>query len=177
MTEKYGLLNDEPVIRTSSGKWFNSFDTDSEEIDIKDIAHALSFQCRFGGHLTQFYTVAQHSIWCYEEAKRRGLSNKEQLTALMHDSSEAYLVDIPRPIKKKLKEYKIVEDGVMKAIAKKYNFNYPLSPEIKKIDELALQKEWDYLMIKKGGVEPLQVYSHSRAEFLFLQIFTNLTND
>lgn len=172
--KEYGLLNDDPVIRTFSGKWVNVFDIDPDTIDIVDIAHALAFQCRFGGHLSQFYSVAQHSIWCYQEAKNKKLSKNEQLAALMHDASEAFLVDIPRPIKKELKEYKSVEDGVMNVIAKKYGFKYPLSPDIKQIDGLALEKEWDYLKIKKEGAEQIHIYSQEYSEKLFLDIFKSL---
>lgn len=172
----YDLINIDPVIRTFTGKWINVFDTDPETIDIRDIAHALSFQCRFGGHLKQFYSVAQHSIWCYEEAKRRNMSKKDQLAALMHDSSEAFLVDIPRPIKQKLAEYKDVEDKLMKTIGDLYGFDWPMSKEIKEIDTIALEMEWNYLKIERPDSAPLHVYAQNYAENRFLQIFNKLTD-
>ncbi|MFA5153263.1 MAG: metal-dependent phosphohydrolase [Clostridia bacterium] len=171
--EKYTLLNDDPVIRTFTGKWINVFDPDPETIDIKDIAHSLSFQCRFGGQLPQFYSVAQHSIWCYQEAYKMNLKPKECLAALMHDASEAYLIDVPRPIKYKLNEYKVIEDSLMKTIAIIFNFDYPLSKDVKNIDEIALHTEWNFLMLGKS--ERIHIYSQEYAEQYFLDIFKNLT--
>lgn len=118
-------------------------------ICIEDIAHALSYQCRFGGHLPKFYSVAQHSLNCSYL-----MDNKElKLAALLHDASEAYLLDIPRPIKQGLSNYKEIEDGLMKLIAEKFGFEYPLHSEVKKIDELMLQLEWDCLMLNKATWE------------------------
>lgn len=173
----YDLINTDPVIRTFTGKWINVFDPDPESIDIRDVAHALSFQCRFGGHLKQFYSVAQHSIWCFEEAKRRKLNRRIQLSALMHDASEAFLVDVPRPIKLKLPEYKVVEDELMVVIAEKYDFDWPLPKSIKDIDRDALQIEWDFLKVGIPQAAQLQVYSQSYAEKRFLEIFDNLKQD
>ena len=127
----------------------NVFEPTMDMICIEDIAHALSYQCRFGGHLPKFYSVAQHSLNCSYL-----MDNKElKLAALLHDASEAYLLDIPRPIKQSLSNYKEIEDGLMKLIAEKFGFEYPLHSEVKKIDELMLQLEWDYLMLNKATWE------------------------
>lgn len=163
----YSLYNDEPVIRTFSGIWFDCFNPKMEMISIIDIAHSLSHQCRFGGHLPKFYSVADHSIRCSMLA-----SPEHKLAALLHDASEGYLLDIPRPIKKKLANYKEIEDGVMRLIAEKFGFDYPLSPEVKAIDEIMLQTEWDGLMIKSiDGFKPLTV---SASKKQFLKLFNEL---
>jgi len=178
--EKYTLINTEPVIRTFMGKWVNVFEPTLEMFDIKDIAHALSQQCRFSGHLSQFYSVAQHSIQCYRQANARGYDKKEQLTALMHDCSEAYLVDIPRPIKGEFAQYKVIENKLMLFLSTAFKFNWPLSDNIKDIDNLMLQMEWDHLMIKRRDINPidrLQVYSITHTEQLFLEIFNELTSN
>src|SRR6266496_3875421 len=79
----------------ASGKWFNVFNPKPEDVDIRDIAHALSNQCRFTGHTKEFYSVAQHSVlvstFCAPEDAAWGL---------LHDASEAYLSDIASPVKK-----------------------------------------------------------------------------
>lgn len=83
-------------IQTYTGKAFDPFDPDPMKICIEDIAHALSNICRFTGHTREFYSVAQHSV---EMAKR--LPASLQLAGLLHDASEAYLCDVPSPIKRR----------------------------------------------------------------------------
>jgi len=176
--KKYDLLNEDPVIRTYMGKWVNVFDPTLDMFCIEDISHALSHQCRFGGHLSSFYSVAQHSIQCAKQAAIWGLDKKEQLTALMHDCSEAYLVDIPRPIKRRMPEYKIIENKLMFFLSETFKFNYPLSELIHNIDNLMLQIEWDNIMIKKDDIpvmHQLEIYSIEYAKQLFLDIFDDLT--
>lgn len=176
MKEQYDLINDSPVIRTFSRKWVNVFDPTPDMFCVEDIAHALSMQCRFSGHLKQFYSVANHSIYCYQQAVQLNLDKKEQLSALMHDSSEAYLVDIPRPIKREFAQYKVIEDKLMIVLSSIFNFSWPLSKEIHYIDNLALQMEWDYLMIENKNAPKVHVYSQQYAEELFLDIFKELSN-
>ena len=155
-------------IRTFTGIYINVFEPKIEDIDIRDIAHALSNQCRFGGHLPQFYSVAQHSL-----VVSKLLNGSDELVGLLHDASEAYLLDIPSPIKKKLSNYKEIEDGLMKVISKKFGFEYPLNENVKKADAVALQNEWDYVMLEGKQI----VYaSPKEAEKLFLLTFDLLQN-
>lgn len=136
-------------IRTFSGKYMNVFEPTPDMICIEDIAHALSMQCRFGGHLPKFYSVAQHSINC---AHLVG-NPKLKLEALLHDASEAYLLDIPRPIKSKLENYKDIENNLMLLIAEKFEFAWPLSKAVKEADETMLWLEWENLMLDKASHE------------------------
>src|SRR6478752_7418281 len=115
--KQYSLYNPEPVIRTFTGKWMDVFSPTPEMICIEDIAHALSLMCRFGGHTPTLYSVGQHSIHV-----SKLVGNKHKLAALLHDASEAYFMDIPRPIKKKVLEYGPIEDKLMKVIAEKFGF-------------------------------------------------------
>lgn len=155
-------------IRTVSGKYVNVFEPDPETICIEDIAHALSMQCRFGGHLPQFYSVAQHSIFCADLADA-----DQKLAALLHDASEAYMLDIPKPIKLKLANYGEIEDGLMKLIAAKFGFAYPLSDHIKLIDKRMLHMEWNAIMLEKKN--NLEVYSTMKAKTFFLNKFKELS--
>ena len=59
-------------ITTVTGKHFYPLNPDQQNIDIEDIAHALSLICRANGHFRHFYSVAQHSLACAEEAAARG---------------------------------------------------------------------------------------------------------
>ena len=136
-------------IRTFTGIYFNVFNPTPEMICIEDIAHALSHQCRFGGHLPHFYSVAQHSLYCAQEIQDKDYA----LEALMHDASEAYLMDVPRPIKGKLTNYKEIEDKIMRLIADKFSFQWPMPDEVKEIDEQALHTEWEMLMLQGKGTK------------------------
>jgi hypothetical protein len=136
--QKEGLYNP-TCIRTHSGIYIDVFNPKPDQILIEDIAHALSNQPRFGGHMHTFYSVAQHStvVASYVPARHK-------LAALMHDASEAYLLDIPTPIKGRLSNYKEIESRLMRIIAKKFGFDYPLHSEVKAADERALHREWNW---------------------------------
>lgn len=81
-----------------TGRMFDVADPTSWDFDIEDIAHALSNTCRFAGHVN-FYSVAEHSIRVASWLESKGASPQVQLAGLLHDASEAYLLDIPRPWK------------------------------------------------------------------------------
>lgn len=140
-------------IRTFTGKYFNVFEPDPSLIDIEDIAHSLSFQCRFGGRLPVFYTVAQHSVLtCSSITEYR----KE---ALLHDAAEAYLLDIPAPIKNRLPDYKAVEENLIKCIFNKFGLEYPLPLPVKLQDRAMLELEWNEIMLKRTANGFNQAYS------------------
>lgn len=163
-------LHTTDCIRTFSGLYMNVFDPKPEMICIEDIAHALAHQCRFAGHMKRFYSVAQHSVMCADH-----FDNKYRLQALMHDASEAYLLDFPKPIKENIKGYKEMEDRMMELIAKKFEFNYPLDTEVKEIDRYMLETEWKHLVIKDSGF--MESWEPTRAKQEFLQVFHELTKE
>jgi hypothetical protein len=155
-------------IRTNSGIFMNVFETTDEMINIEDIAHALASLPRFGGHTDKQYSVAQHSVMCYTFAK----TLEDKKAALMHDASEAYLLDIPTPIKAKLPDYKGVEEKLMVAIAAKYGFEFPLSDNVHKIDREMLLLEWKLLVVDKGVAT--ECWSQEYAKQMFLEAFNSL---
>ena len=125
---------------------FENFNDDL--IDIDDIAHALSLTCRFGGQCDYFYSVAQHSINCYKKALHDGL-NDILLYALLYDASEAYMCDIPSPLKKLIPEYKRIENIVSSKIFNKYcgkDIDTNIHDTIKKIDNDIFEIEYQVLM-------------------------------
>lgn len=155
-------------IRTVSGRYVNVFEPKPEMFCIEDIAHALSHQPRFSGHLKEFYTVAQHSHYCSLIC-----DPADAYEALMHDSTEAYLLDMPSPIKARMPEYKAVEDNLMKTLAEVFEFRYPLPPSVKVADKEMLQAEWDQFMIGKLNVG-LKCHSPAEARELFITRYINL---
>ena len=136
-------------ITTVTGKHFDPMNPEKQEFDIIDIAHALSLICRGNGHIKFFYSVAQHSIACAEEAVARGCSTEVILGCLLHDASEAYLSDVTRPVKKELPQYLSAEEKLQDAIWQHF-IGRALTAEEQKlifeIDDLMLSAEFHQLM-------------------------------
>lgn len=116
---------------------------DPEKIKIETIAHSLSNQCRYTGHIVPFYSVAQHSVLA-----SRIVPRQYAYAALMHDASEAYLLDVPSPLKNALfgKQYREVEDRLMEVISAKFEFEWPMPKEVVYADNALLRTEVRDLM-------------------------------
>jgi uncharacterized protein len=128
-------------IQTFTGKQFWPLDPRAEDVDIVDIAHSLSMQCRYNGHCREFYSVAEH---CFRMSFR--VRPENALAALLHDAAEAYLSDVPRPIKPQLAGYKEMEHAIEKVVAEKFGVQYPWPDEIHNADERLLADEMEALM-------------------------------
>lgn len=157
-------------IRTNSGLYINVFEPTNDMICIEDIAHALASIPRFGGHLNKHYSVAQHSVNCFNWA----ISVEDKKAALMHDASEAYMLDIPTPIKAKLPDYKKYESNLMSFISKKYGFDFPLTENVHAIDREMLILEWENLVVNKN--ENFECWTHTEAKEKFLNAFNEVFN-
>lgn len=107
-------------ITTYTGKHFDPVNPEEEKIDIRDIGHALSLTCRGNGHVKTFFSVGQHCIHCAQEAAARGYSERLILACLLHDASECYMSDVPRPIKGLLPEYKETENHLLEQVYHKF---------------------------------------------------------
>lgn len=113
------------TIQTYVGEMFDIFNPIREQIHLKDISHALSMLCRYGGHSRTFYSVAEHSFLMaqhFEERREYDLAR----AALLHDASEAYMGDLVRPIKLRMPEYRKAEDVLLFHILSKFG----IPPEI-----------------------------------------------
>lgn len=134
-------------IITVGGKYFQYFDPDSiDGMDILTIAHALGNTCRFSGHVYEFYSVAEHCVHVSH------LCPSVPFTGLMHDVSEAYLTDVPSPIKRSIKGFKEWEHSITQRLARYYGFQYPFPPEVKKADSIMLVTEGrDYTPAGRNG--------------------------
>ena len=136
-------------ITTYTGRHFNPLYPDEDLICIDDIAHSLSLLCRGNGHVKNFFSVGQHCILCARESVARGYSNRLSLAALLHDASECYMSDVPRPFKKNLTGYIVQEEKLLSVIYTKY-LGSPLSEEeeakLKAIDNDLLWYDLKYLL-------------------------------
>ena len=120
------------------GGQFWPLDPRPDEIRLADIARALSMQCRWGGHVREFISVAQHCV-----IVSRHCRGYDEL-GLLHDSAEAYLVDVPTPIKKHLEVYYEIEQRLLGAIGERFGFGRALEslpPEVHVADARALATE------------------------------------
>jgi hypothetical protein len=126
-------------IETYTGQQFYPGNPTADMIDILDIAHALSHQCRFGGHCSHFYSVAEHCVRVARAAEPLG--RRVQLQALLHDATEAYVIDVPRPVKPFLPGYYELEARVAAVIAEKFGLDTLTPPEVMALDNRILLDE------------------------------------
>lgn len=137
----------ETFIETASGLKYHFLNPQQDEIVIEDIALALANKCRFSGHVN-FYSVAEHSVLV---ALR--LPPGLQLAGLLHDAAEAYLGDIPSPIKAVLPDYKRLEKISETAVNKAFGLDQLTQDDwnkVKQADLQALKTEAHYLIPSKG---------------------------
>jgi hypothetical protein len=175
-----------PYLQTVSGRFVNPFDPDPSALDADDIARALANLCRFGGHCRVFYSVAQHSVIVSELVEQRGGDAEDVFAALMHDASEAYLGDMPHPLKHRSPlgaAFKAAEEHLEQALRDRFRIK-PDVPEIKRADRALLATErhafsaesWHWPELE--GVEPLDLelraWSPADAERAFARRYAEL---
>lgn len=138
-------------ITTYTGKQFHFLDPQPEEIDIVDIAHALSLTCRFGGQCKEFYSVAEHCIRVAEITPQ-----EYKLPALLHDAEEAYMLDLPRPIKYNMpEEWWRIKTRIVHAIFDTLKIPKIGGSPIKEADNILLATEARDLMANTKDWAPL----------------------
>jgi len=134
-------------IYTYTGKKFYPLDPRIEDIDINDIVYSLSNQCRFAGHCTSFYSVAQHSVlvslMCPIE---------DSLWGLLHDASEGFLSDVPSPLKRtpEFEFYRKIEANLMGLICDKFGISRDEPTSVKLVDKRMLATEARDLTMSEG---------------------------
>lgn len=113
-------------------------------IDLDDIIHSLSLQCRYLGHTTKFYSIAEHSVLVAEMARYCDESVDVQVMCLCHDFQEAYIGDFPSPFKRVVVGLTQFEDSIEGCTRDTLGMppNYdPRWAKVKKYDRLALHYE------------------------------------
>ena len=131
---------DHDWINVYSGTRFHPFDPQPHEIHLVDIAHALGRACRYAGHTPMHYSVAEHAVHASKVVELLGGSIEEQRWALLHDATEAYLVDLPSPIKNHpgYAFYVEHEDVIMEAIANRFGLHQTTMPLVVKQADKAM---------------------------------------
>lgn len=157
-------------IRTYTGVKFHIFDPRHENIYIEDISHALSLICRFTGHTSRMYSVAQHSMMVAKELKEKGAPVEVQMFGLLHDASEAYICDLAKPIKDLIPGYAEVEKKIQDMIYFRFLKRTPTKKEKELINEV--DKDVMCFELKRffsKGEEDAELIEHSNVvSFPFL---------
>jgi hypothetical protein len=113
-------------IMTCDGVLFDVLNPTVESIKLDVIAHGLAKKDRASGHYHRVWSVAEHSLFAaYAAGYYASVANMSieeirrcAIKALLHDGSEAYLVDLPRPIKHLhgFEEYRGIEANLQDCI-------------------------------------------------------------
>lgn len=132
---------------TYTGKLFYPLNPWAGDVCIEDIAHHLALEGRFSNALERPYSVAEHSV-----RVSRLLSGRDALAGLLHDASEAYLRDLPTPIKYAdgFEAYRRAEANLQELIYAKYGCRP--SPAVHRADAVMLHTEAANLF--RGGPAP-----------------------
>lgn len=130
-------------IQTASGKRFFPVDPRIEDVDPRDIAHALSLNCRYTGHVKHHFSVAQHCLMVMDL-----VSDAAKPHALLHDASEAYLSDVSRPVKRhpKMEGYREIEYVLQRLIYRRFGLSPEEPQEVARADREVLWVEANALL-------------------------------
>jgi uncharacterized protein len=179
------LASDKAFIATFTGKQFFLLAPRLEDIDIIDIGHSLSLQCRWTGHVRYHYSIAQHSVYCSLIGPE-----EEAFARLMHDTSEAYMGDMNRPLKHYTEAgppYRKQEAVLQSLIYQRYGLSTHEPESVHLADSAMLYAEKDQIMgysfeeaedwDRYQGQYPIPVitqWSPEQAETMFLRQFNAL---
>jgi hypothetical protein len=167
-----------PFVHTWTGSKFYFTDPRPEDVFIEDIAHALSLQCRFNGHIAELYSVAEHSVMVADIVEEETKDVQLILTALLHDAAETYLGDVVSPLKGLLHDYRVFEKSVEACIATRFSLAYPFPEIIGWADKVALAREFKFLSpFVKEPDYPFCPLPSKSAEKEFLVRYSMLTAD
>lgn len=166
-------------MRTRSGGRFYPADIRASDIQIMDLASGVARECRYGGQISGWYSVAEHSILVASV-----LPMELRLQGLMHDAPEGLIRDMTRPNKMQLPDYRALEDRLWAAVAEKFGLPLELHPAVKQADNDVLLAErkvfypndyakWDI----RGTAADVEIKQMSpwEAETAFLNLFHELT--
>lgn len=171
------LRHDDFWIRTVSAKKFYPMAPHLNQYDIADIAHATAHNNRYNGHMDHAYSVGQHSVLVSEQVLKMWDAKKfwdseygsdEWMTeraivglqALLHDATEAYMPDMPSPIKLCLPDFMAMEDRIKDSIMEAFDLPHEFHPLIEEVDKGIRGSEikWLFTALKGDDVWADDIY-------------------
>jgi len=168
-------------IQTFTGVQFFPLAPIAERMRVEDIAHALGNLCRFTGHCRRFYSVAEHCVRVSLAVPRQ-----DSLWGLLHDASEAYVHDLPQPLKRlpEFAAYREAERAVERAMCDRFGLASRMPASVREADVRMLFTEKRDLMAPEpapwdGAVEPyperIEPWTCDEAERRYLERFRELS--
>lgn len=183
-------FDDLRVMETASGLKLNLGEPHVSGIWKGDIAHSLANVCRYAGHCSESYSVAEHSFLVAEFLRLTGCPARVQILGLLHDAHEAYLGDMTRPQKAVTVGRKELEARIQAVIYEAFRLPPASEAEealIKRADNVALMTEAEELMPSRGEGWNIDAYpcdrltveclAHDEAEQLFLDRLDDLMRE
>ncbi len=179
-------------IEVRSGRKFFFERPDPSSILIEDIAGSLSTKCRYNGHVKRglWYSVAEHCVVMTRWAREHygvAPAQRDLRAVLMHDASEAYYPDVPRPVKHKMPDFQRMEHALDGHLASRFDIPFPKAKWIKDLDTRILVDERAQVMNPSkhdwgtDGLEPLGIelpcWEPMRAEDEFLLEYERVRED
>lgn len=170
-----GLHRDRPnTISTWTGR-IDPLNPDPSEVRIHDVAHALARLCRYNGHTGGFYSVARHSfiVSCYlEDTGHPELA----LQGLLHDGAEAYLSDVPRPVKRnpEMEVFRKFDAQMDEAVMAAFGLPFPIPAEVMAADHWVLM---ELELPSPHGLRYTWDTTPALDEAVFLYRYAELTGD
>jgi hypothetical protein len=139
-------------IQTFSGVIFYPLDPREEDIFLMDVGHGLSNKARFTGHTRRFYSTAEHSTrvsWCLRDM---GFDLMTQYVGLHHDDTDAYLPDVPTPLKRlpEFQWFRDLEESMQELCYKRFGAIVTDYKPVKRADVILLLTEKRDLMPLKN---------------------------
>ncbi len=160
-----------PWIATHSGAKFYIAEMNLCDIPLEDIAHALSMNCRYNGHIDRHYSVAEHSVAVCMILRDMGADLATQRAGLLHDLSEAFVPDIPRPFKVCITGFQEYEEQLLLEAGIEYDFWYPFDERILYVDRNIVRSEAKRLFPNPPEwVEDFKLIQHAEDYFEYMGI-------
>ena len=171
-------MSDDPFVITSSGIRFYP---SRPEFKLTDIAHSLCMNARFNGHVMRPYSVGQHSMMVADIVRilHPTASPTLILEALLHDGTEAYLTDVPAPLKASLPDWKKWDHELDQKLRKAFKLPAEPSQAVKTADCYALFIEAEALLPIGSSAHFEDPHEHKRRALKFASkhgLWLNITD-